>query len=188
MRLILASASPRRLELLRAVGLDPVVDPADVDEALLPGEDPVGYVVRIARAKCAAVAERHRASDTVVLGADTTVALDGHVLAKPADATEAQAMLTRLAGRTHAVHTAVAVCSGGLMLTEVVTTEVTFGPLEADEIAWYVGLGESLDKAGAYGMQSAGAALVEKIDGSPSNVIGLPVRETLALLRRVTAG
>ena len=184
-RLVLASASPRRLELLRTVGLDPVVDAPDVDEAVAPGESPVDYVVRVARAKCAVVAARQGA-DTVVLAADTTVALDDEILGKPADDTEAAAMLTRLSGRTHQVHTAVVVGSGGLTLTELVTTDVTFGALEADEIAWYIALGESFDKAGAYGLQSAGGALVERIDGSASNVVGLPLRETLALIRQVS--
>lgn len=182
-RLVLASRSPRRLELLRTVGLDPHVDAPDVDEAVIPGESPADYVVRVARAKCAVVAGRHDAG-TVVLAADTTVALGAEILGKPADRTEATAMLTRLSGCTHQVHTAVAVCSGGFTLTELVTTDVTFGELGADEIAWYVGLGESFDKAGAYGVQSAGGALVERIDGSPSNVVGLPLRETLALIRR----
>jgi septum formation protein len=184
-RLVLASASPRRLELLRTVGLDPVVDAPDVDEAVLPGESAVDYVVRVARAKCAAVAARQGA-DAVVLAADTTVALDGEILGKPADHTEAAAMLTRLSGRTHEVHTAVVVSSGGLTLTELVTTDVTFGELAAAEIEWYVALGESFDKAGGYGLQSAGGALVARIDGSPSNVVGLPVRETLALVRQVS--
>jgi septum formation protein len=185
-RLVLASGSPRRLELLRTVGLDPIVDAPDVDEAVLPGESAVDYVVRVARRKCAAVVARHAGADTVVLAADTTVALGDEILGKPADHAEATTMLTRLSGCTHQVHTAVVVCSRGLTLTELVTTDVTFGELRADEIAWYVALGESFDKAGAYGMQSAAGALVERIDGSPSNVIGLPLRETLALIRRVS--
>jgi septum formation protein len=185
-RLVLASGSPRRLELLRTVGLDPVVDAPDVDEAVVPGESAVDYVVRVARAKCAVVAARHADIDTVVLAADTTVALDDEILGKPADHAEATAMLTRLSGRTHQVHTAVVVGSGGRTLTELVTTHVTFGELGADEIAWYVALGESSDKAGAYGIQSAAGALVERIHGSPSNVIGLPLRETLALIHRAS--
>ncbi|HWL45970.1 MAG TPA: Maf family protein [Ilumatobacter sp.] len=181
MGLILASGSPRRAELLRVTGVDFAVDVADVDESVLPGEDAVAYVARVARAKCLTVAARHR--DAIVLAADTTVVLDGLVLGKPADAAEATDMLTRLSGRTHQVHTAMAVWSGGLALSRLVTTDVTFGDLSTDEIAAYVALGESFDKAGGYGIQSAGAMLVERIDGSPSNVIGLPVRETLAMLR-----
>lgn len=176
-RLVLASGSPRRADLLRTVGLSFTVDPADVDEAVLAGEDAVTYVERVARDKWAVVAARH--PDAVVLAADTTVALGGEILGKPADDAAALAMLTRLSGRTHHVHTAI-VANGR---SQVVTTGVTFGDLTGDEIAAYVAMGESLDKAGGYGMQSAGAMLVERIDGSPSNVIGLPVRETLALLR-----
>ncbi len=181
MRLVLASGSPRRAELLRTAGLVFLVDPADVDESALPREDARAYVRRVAADKSRVVAARHR--DAVVLAADTTVALDGEIVGKPADTGAAIAMLSRLSGRTHQVHTAVAVWSGGLTLTALVTTDVTFGELSPAEIAAYVAMGESLDKAGGYGMQSAGAALVERIDGSPSNVIGLPVRETLALLR-----
>ena len=181
MRLVLASASPRRSDLLRTVGLDFEVDPADVDESVRAGEDALDYVARIARAKCLAVATRHRTD--VVLAADTTVAVDGEILGKPADADAATAMLTRLSGETHQVHTALAVWSGGVTLEQVVTTEVTFASLTDTEIAAYVAIGESFDKAGGYGLQSAGAVLVERIDGSPTNVIGLPVRETLAIVR-----
>lgn len=181
LRLVLASASPRRSDLLRIAGLDFTVDPADVDESVAPGEQPIDYVSRVARAKCLAVAARHR--DAVVLAADTTVALDAEILGKPVDADDAVAMLTRLAAATHAVHTAVAVWSGGVSLTHVATTDVTFGALTAGEIAAYVARGESFDKAGGYGIQSAGAMLVERIEGSPTNVVGLPLRETLGLLR-----
>lgn len=181
MPLVLASASPRRLDLLRTVGLEPVVDPADVDEAVLPGEGAAAYVARVAAAKCDVVAARHPA-DTV-LAADTTVALDGAILGKPADRADAVAMLARLSGRTHQVHTAVVVHSSQGRAFELVTTDVTFGDLSGDEIEWYVGLGESLDKAGGYGIQSAGGALVARIDGSSTNVVGLPLRETLRLLR-----
>lgn len=179
-RLVLASGSPRRADLLRTVGLTFDVDPADVDEAVLPDEDAVTYVRRVAAAKCAVVAARQ--PDSVVLAADTTVALDGAILGKPADAAEAIAMLTRLSGRVHQVHTAVSVAAQGATAHALVTTDVEFGDLSPAEIEAYVALGESLDKAGAYGMQSAGGALVERIDGSPTNVIGLPLREALALL------
>ena len=180
MLLVLASGSPRRADLLRTAGLSFDVVPADVDEAVLPGEDAVAYVQRVAVAKCAVVAGRR--PEAVVLAADTTVALDGEILGKPADAAEAVAMLSRLGGRTHAVHTAVVVAAGGRLDCEVVTTGVTFGDLTGPEIAAYVALGESFDKAGGYGMQSAGAMLVDRIDGSPTNVIGLPLRQTLRLL------
>lgn len=186
MRLILASGSPRRADLLRSVGLDFQTDPADVDESVLDGERAVAYVERVAGDKCRVVAARHFARDVVVLAADTTVSIDGEILGKPVDDLAAAAMLTRLSGRTHQVHTAVAVWSGGVTLRQVVSTGVTFGELTTAEVAWYVSLGESLDKAGGYGMQSAGVALVEGIVGSPSNVIGLPLHETLQILR--TAG
>lgn len=186
MRLILASGSPRRADLLRSVGLEFEIDPADVDESVHPGEHAVTYVERVAGDKCATVAARHSRRDVIVLAADTTVSVHGEILGKPADDVEAAGMLARLAGRTHQVHTAVAVWAGGLTLRQLVTTGVTFGELTADEIAWYVARGESLDKAGGYGMQSAGAALVAGIVGSPSNVIGLPLHETLQILR--TAG
>lgn len=182
MRLVLASGSPRRADLLRSAGLDFAVDPADIDEAVRPGEEAAVYVERLAAEKCRTVATRHTL-DAVVLAADTTVSLDGEILGKPTDDVEAALMLQRLAGRTHQVHTAVAVWSAGTIVQELVTTDVTFGRLTAADLAWYVSLGESLDKAGGYGMQSAGAALVERIDGSPSNVIGLPLYETLRILR-----
>jgi len=162
------------------VGLEFSVDPADIDESVLPGEDAVAYVLRVARAKCAAVAAGHPGD--VVLAADTTVAVDATIVGKPGDHAEAVAMITRLAGRTHQVHTAVVVSTAGGVRDVVVTTDVTFVPLTAVDIEWYVGLGESFDKAGGYGIQSAGGALVARIEGSPTNVIGLPLPETLALL------
>lgn len=180
-RLVLASSSPRRLGLLRLAGLEPAVRPADVDEARAVGEDPAAYVARLARAKALAV---DRAADEIVLAADTTVVCDDAVLGKPRDADEASAMLARLAGRTHAVTSGVAVLdrSGGLAERSV-TTEVTFGPLSPERIAAYVATGEPLDKAGAYGIQGRGQVLVESVRGSWTNVVGLPVVETLALLR-----
>lgn len=182
--LVLGSASPRRRDLLHSVGLEFEVVPADIDETPRAGEAPADYVARLAGEKCAAVAGRLEAS-AVVLTADTTVTLDGEALGKPADHAEARAMLRRLSGRTHLVHTAVVVATPGDRRDVTVTTAVTFGELTDAEIEWYVGLGESFDKAGAYGIQSAGAALVERIDGSPSNVIGLPLRETLRLVNEL---
>ena len=182
--LILASASPRRQELVRSLGLDVVVEPADVDESEHPGEDAVRYVERVARAKADAIAARRGSLDgLVVLAADTTVDLDGAILAKPVDDDDARRMLRSLAGRTHLVHTAVVCRHAGGVLDTTVTTGVTFAPLGDDDIEWYLALGEYLDKAGAYGMQGAAGAFVERIDGSPSNVIGLPLAQTLRLLR-----
>lgn len=179
---MLASGSPRRADLLTTAGLRFSIDPADVDESVWPEEAALAYVARVSGDKCAVVSGRHPAE--VVLAADTTVAIDGEILGKPADAAQAIGMLTRLSGRTHQVHTAVAVAGGGQVQQVVVTTEVAFGCLSEAEIRAYVELGESFDKAGGYGIQTAGAMFVERIDGSPSNVIGLPVRETLALLRQ----
>ena len=183
---VLASASPRRRDLLASLGLRPgddlVIDPADTDESWESGEDPVAYVRRIAHDKASTVARRH--PGRVVLAADTTVDLDGRILAKPVDAEDAVVMLTRLAGRAHLAHTAVAVVDrDGSCRVEVVTTTVRFRDLEADEIAWYVATGEPLDKAGAYAIQGGAAAFVTRVEGSVSNVVGLPLAETVLALR-----
>ncbi len=178
--LVLASASPRRLALLRSLGLDPELRPVDLDESPLPGETPAVHVARLAEAKASAAAAPPAA---VVLGADTIVAVDGLLLGKPPDGDAAAVMLRRLSGRAHEVATGVCVRSAGGVATEVVTTTVWFRPLADDEIAWYVGTGEPLDKAGAYGIQGAAAAFVTRIDGSPTGVIGLPLAEVTAMLR-----
>jgi len=184
MRLILASGSPRRAELLRSIGIEFRVYAADIDETPLPGETATTYVNRMANEKCLAAKQRMAPGDrSVILAADTIVAVDGDILGKPADDEEARRMLRRLSGRSHDVHTSVCVASPRDIGVTRVTTSVVFAPLSAAEINWYVGLGESLDKAGAYGMQTAGALLVDRIDGSPTNVIGLPLRETMAMLR-----
>ncbi len=185
--LVLASASPRRQELLRGIGLELTVVPADVDESLLPGEKPVDYVERVARDKALAVVAKlgMRADrDVVVVAADTTVDVDGEILAKAADDVDARRMLRLLSGRTHQVHTAVVVWRISGLQTLTVSTDVTFVDLDEATIDWYLATGEHRDKAGAYGMQGAAGALVERIDGSPTNVIGLPLAETVDLLRR----
>lgn len=178
--LVLASSSPRRADLLTAAGYTFVVDPADVDESVEPGEPASAYVARIAAAKAHRVAARRPGS--VVLAADTTVALDEAILGKPDDVDAAVAMLSRLSGRTHQVHTSVVVWTGREALEHTATSDVTMAPLTPGEIARYVGRGESFDKAGGYGLQGAGVTLVESVGGSPSNVIGLPVRATVRLL------
>ncbi len=184
MRLILASASPRRRELLQRIGLTFRVEAADVDESRAPREHPVAYVERVAASKAAAVAERlARPPDSVILAADTTVDLDGAILAKPIDDDDARQMLRSLSGRTHQVHTAVAGWSSAGQRVTVVTTDVTFVDLDDGQIDWYLSIGEHRDKAGAYGMQGAAGAFIARIDGSPSNVIGLPLVETIAVLR-----
>jgi septum formation protein len=185
--LVLASASPRRQELLRGLGLEFATVPADVDESLLPGEKSVDYVERVAHDKALAVVAKlgvGAAGDLVVLAADTTVDVDGEILAKAEDDEDARRMLRLLSGRTHQVHTAVVVWRVSGLRTVTVTTDVTFVDLDEATIQWYLATGEHRDKAGAYGMQGAAGALVERIDGSPTNVIGLPLAETVDLLRR----
>ncbi|ADO71168.1 Maf family protein [Stigmatella aurantiaca] len=179
--LVLASASPRRRDLLSQLGLRFHVAAADLDETPLRGEAADTYVLRLARAKAHAVAERF--PEAWVLAADTTVALGPELLGKPADPGEARHMLRRLSGQTHAVYTGVAL-AGRAEAATVVRTGVTFRTLSDGEIDWYVGTGEPLDKAGAYAVQGRGGFLVASLDGSPTNVIGLPLGETLELLKR----
>lgn len=179
--LILASASPRRRELLSQLGITFTVSAADIDETPHEGEAADAYVLRLAREKARAVAARHPGA--WVLAADTTVALGPELLGKPRDAEEAKAMLSRLSGRTHEVHTGVAL-AGRHEEALVARTRVTFRALSPGEIAWYAGTGEPLDKAGAYAVQGRGGFLVAAVEGSPTNVIGLPLGETLALLAR----
>lgn len=179
-RLILASASPRRLELLRLAGLDPVVEPADIDELVHDDEAPDAYVRRLAEQKAAAVSARHTG---VVLAADTTVVLGAEILGKPQDAADALRMLRRLSGTTHTVTTAVAVFCDGRRHADTVTTRVTMTTLDDATLSRYVATGEPLDKAGGYGIQGRAAAFVERIDGSYTNVVGLPLVESLRLLR-----
>lgn len=185
-RLVLASGSPRRRELLTSIGLRFDVSAADADETELPGEPARDYVERVAALKGRAVVSRMHGPDlerAAVLAADTTVDLDGEILAKPIDDDDARHMLGRLSGRSHRVHTAVFGWSPDGEHTATVTTVVTFASLTDTDIEWYLSIGEHRDKAGAYGMQGAGGALVQRIDGSPSNVIGLPLAETVGVLR-----
>jgi septum formation protein len=179
---LLASASPRRRELLERVGLVLEVVPADVDESPLPGESAEDYVVRVAADKAHAVHGSRR--DRVVLAADTAVVLDGVPLGKPADDEHALELLERLAGRDHHVLTAVVVLdAGGIEQVTLARAEVTMAPSTDAERRWYVASGEPADKAGAYAVQGRGAALVEHVEGDPTTVIGLPLRATLELLR-----
>jgi septum formation protein len=186
MRLILASASPRRMDLLREAGYDFDVEPADVDESALAGEAPRAYVVRVASLKARTVAAGH--PDDIVLAADTTVVIGGELLAKPADDDDARRMLGRLAGRTHEVLTGVAVVAAGRERSTVVATKVRFRPMTAAEIDWYVASGEPRDKAGAYGVQGLASRFVESVDGSYSNVVGLPAGAVKALLEAAGLG
>ena len=179
-RVILASQSPRRRDLLTMLRIPHEVRPANVDETVLPGESPVPHCERLARAKAAVLGAAD--PDAVVVAADTVVVLDGDILGKPASRDEAIATLTRLQGRTHTVHTAVAVACRGRTVAGVETVAVTFRPLTAGQVAAYVDTGEPMDKAGAYGIQGFGAVIVERIDGDFFAVMGLPLGRMVALL------
>lgn len=181
-RLVLASASPRRADLLRSVGLAFDVVPADIDESVRQGETPAAYVARLSQEKVAKVASA--VPGAIVVAADTTVDVDGQILEKPIDDVDARRMLTLLSGRSHLVHTGVTVVgdASGLAPTLVVETTVTFVELGRRAIDWYVSTGEAAGKAGAYGIQGAAGAFVSRVDGSVTNVVGLPLAETLALL------
>ncbi len=182
--LILASASPRRRELLAAAGIAFEVCPADTDEALLPGEAPAAVVVRLARLKALAVSPRF--PGRVVLGADTLVVVDGEALGKPRDLAEARAMLQRLAGRPHEVLTGVCLCRATPTAEDAwyTRTVVRFHALDAAAIEEYLRRVHVLDKAGAYAIQEHGERIVAGIDGPFSNVVGLPVEEVVARLRQ----
>jgi septum formation protein len=175
---ILASASPRRRDLLSSAGVAFVVRPADVDETVHPDEPPRAYVRRVARAKADAVAGDR------VLAADTIVTLDEQVLGKPADPDAARALLERLSGRTHTVFTAVVLRAGARHQERLCATQVRFRVLSSRDIDAYLATGEPYDKAGGYGIQGPGALLVDRLRGSYTNVMGLPLKETLALLAR----
>ena len=178
--LILASASPRRAELLSQIGVNHRACPADIDETPLAGESPEHYVERLAREKALAVAAGH--PDNLVLGSDTTVVLAGEILAKPESDDHASSMLSRLSGQTHQVMTAVALARGSDCQSRVSITEVTFRTLGEPEIQAYVASGEPMDKAGGYGIQGRGGIFVRELKGSYSAVVGLPLQETAELL------
>lgn len=181
--LVLASGSPRRVELLQAAGFRVAVIPSQVDETALRGEDARGQAERLALAKARAVAERVGAAHAV-LGADTIVVVDGEPIGKPRDEADAVALLSRLVGRRHVVITAVAVVAGSEVERFHVESGVCMRNADPDEIRAYVATGESLDKAGAYAAQGGGRRFIERIEGSESNVIGLPMDETRAALTR----
>jgi septum formation protein len=179
-RLVLASASPRRARILTELGVGFRVVVSHEDETLAPGEDGPSAVERLARAKARAVAP---GQGLPVLAADTEVLLDAHVLGKPADEEAAVAMLRRLAGRAHEVVTGLCLVAGGLELAGVERSLVRFAPMGEEELRWYAASGEPLDKAGGYHVDGKGALFVETVEGSPSNVAGLPVRLLLRLAR-----
>jgi septum formation protein len=181
-RLILASQSPRRAELLQRLGLDFDIRPADIDESYIDHEMPADHAERLAREKALAVARE--APEALVVGSDTIVILESDVLGKPRDPDEAVRMLLRLAGREHEVFTAVAVVHGDRCESALERVRVRFRPLDRAECERYAATGEPLDKAGAYGIQGYGSALVEEIHGDYFAVMGLPVVRTLELIRR----
>lgn len=184
MKVILASASPRRQALLQQIGIEPVVQPASFDE--VGGRAELAHEVALANAKGKCNAVYAEAGDELpVVAADTIVVIDNVILGKPQDGAEAQAMLTRLSGRTHQVMTGVAVRYKGQQLAKVCTTDVSFRELTAAEIAAYIATKEPLDKAGAYGIQGRGAVLVEKINGCYNNVVGLPLTMLHEMFRQL---
>jgi len=185
MRFILASASPRRAELLRAAGFSFEVVVAGVDEREQPGETPSVYVRRLAAEKSAAALSIIKDPAAIVLGADTTVVVDGAILGKPAGDVEAAAMLRRLSGRAHQVLTGVSLRRGAQEIGRVESTTVHFAALSEEDIAWYVGSGEGGDKAGAYAIQGLASRFIPRIDGSYANVVGLPVALVAELLRDI---
>ena len=184
----LASASPRRSELLRQIGVPFQARPAEISEERLAGETPEAYVVRLAAAKAETIFASTAADARPVLAADTAVVLDGELLGKPADTAEAAAMLARLSGRTHRVLTAVALLSGAAVESRLSVSEVRFRATTAEERLAYCATGEPFDKAGGYGIQGHAAVFVEELKGSYSGVVGLPLLETAALLARGGVG
>ena len=180
--LVLASASPRRAELLRAAGFSFRVVVAEVDERLRSGETPAAYVRRLAADKSAAALRVVKDPSVVILGADTTVVVDGEILAKPADDREAAAMLRLLSGRAHEVLTGVSLRRGAAEVGRVESTTVHFTTLTDQDVEWYVASGEGRDKAGAYAIQSLASRFIPRIEGSYSNVVGLPVAVVAELL------
>ena len=183
--MILASQSPRRIELMREAGFDVQVIPADIDESARPGEGPFELVERLARAKAEAVSSAHAAPGETVVAADTIVALDGELLGKPADEADARRMLRALSGKTHQVATGVCIAHGERIDSFVDITDVTFYELSDAEIDAYVATGEPMDKAGAYGIQGRGALFVAGIEGDYYNVMGLPVCRLGRILARL---
>jgi len=185
MRLVLASASPRRAELLTSAGFTFEALAVDADEYLRPGEAPPAYVRRLAGEKSARGLDLLRDRDVIVLGADTAVVLDGEILGKPRDDADARAMLRRLSGQRHEVLTGVSLRTAGDEMGLVEATSVWFARLTPDAIAWYVSTGEGRDKAGAYAIQGLASRFIPRIDGSYSNVVGLPVAAVAGLLQEL---
>jgi len=182
-RVVLASASPRRRDLLDLIGIAHEVRPANIDETMRPRETPRRYAERLAREKASAIATRD--PDLITIGADTVVVINRKVLGKPADATDAARMLRMLSGREHTVITAVAVSRGRKLRSAIEEVRVKFRRLRDDEIDAYIAMGEPMDKAGAYGIQGYGAIIVERIEGDYFAVMGLPLVRLVGLMRDV---
>jgi septum formation protein len=183
-RVVLASSSPRRRELLRLIGIEHEVRPADIDERYLPHESPRGHAERLAREKALAIHQ----DGAVTIGSDTIVVVDGDVLGKPRDRVHAADMLHRLSGRTHTVMTGVAVCWKDQIASGLEEVEVGFRALTPREIERYIDTGEPMDKAGAYGIQGFGATIVERVDGDYFAVMGLALNRLVALCRSLGLG
>lgn len=173
--LVLASASPRRVELLNAAGIPHLIQPADIDETVLGEEGAESYVLRLSREKALAVAET-QAEPSIVLGADTVVLIGLEIAGKPVDAGDAQRMLRLLSGNWHEVLTGVTIVTGGVVRSGLARTRVKFVEMSSGEIDWYISTGEPFDKAGAYAIQGLASRFIEEIDGSYSNVVGLPIQ------------
>ena len=174
MKIVLASQSPRRRELLGKMGLEFTTKSPEIDEEAIHGLPAQELVKALSRAKALHIA-KNEDKDTIVIGSDTVVVLDGKILGKPADRQEAEEMLTALSGRSHEVCTGITVCQGDKVVSQAEVTQVTFRALTPEEVQRYVRTGEPMDKAGAYGIQGYGALLVEGIRGDYSSVVGLPV-------------
>lgn len=186
-RIILASASPRRIELLKLAGLSFDVMPADIDETALPDEEPSLHVRRLAAEKARSVAAGK--PDCLVIGADTIVFIDGEILGKPATREDARITLAKLSGQAHEVYTGfcIAHINRGIKISEVVKSSVIFREITPDELSWYAGTPEPYDKAGAYAVQGMGASFIREIHGSCTNVIGLPLCEVMEKLKMIGA-
>lgn len=182
-RVVLASGSPRRRELLNLIGIEHEVRPANIDETMRPRETPRRHTERLAREKASAIAKRD--PDLITIGADTIVVINRKVLGKPRDTDDAARMLGLLSGREHIVTTAVAVARGKKLRSAIEEVRVRFRRLRDDEIEAYIATGEPMDKAGAYGIQGYGATIVERIEGDYFSVMGLPIVRLIGLLRDV---
>jgi septum formation protein len=185
MHLVLASASLRRAELLQSAGYAFTVRPADIDETVFPGEAPAAYAMRVATAKADRVARDVSGLDDIILAADTVVVAGTRIMGKPVDDRDAASMLEQLSGSVHEVLTAVVLSQNQTRLSEVASTKVRLIPLSDEDIAWYISTREPVGKAGAYAIQGRGARFVDWIEGSWSNVVGLPIATVSRLLREL---